>query len=338
MSENNPTPTVPPTDGTEGQEQGADASVPTPMTEGQAPVFNPDPVPQSVAVSAPPAAAPASAAPVDPATAAAALDIRAHVEELSEAVLDSADVATRSAAAAVTAGVELKAAASQLNQITDRSHKQARIMLFSAAGVMFVALVFFLFMGARMISRINQLDTMLMAVGKRVVELNAGLEALDAVNRNMDQLAQKQEAMTQASNSVQARIDETLKQAETMVQQVPAATAKQVAATGENLAKQVQGLNSRIQAQATAVQNLGTEVGALKGSVANVDKLNRDVQALITLQRERYLEALQKNNAAAVRERSVQFPRASARPVPEEGAAAVSPANAPGPVVLPKAP
>jgi len=37
--------------------------------------------------------------------------------------------------------------------------------------------------------------------------------------------------------------------------------------------------------------------------------LKRDVEALVTLQRERYLEALQRNNAAATRERAVQFPR-----------------------------
>ncbi len=71
--------------------------------------------------------------------------------------------------------------------------------------------------------------------------------------------------------------------------------------------------------QATAVQALGRDVQALKGAVGNVDKLNRDVQALVTLQRERYLEAMQKNAPAAPtapaaaaereRERSVQYPR-----------------------------
>jgi hypothetical protein len=274
--------------------------------------------------------------PVDEMLAKAAVDIRTHVEELSEAVLDSAEVATRSAAAAVRAGTELKAAAAQLNLITDRSYKQSRIILASVGGLMLLALIFFVVMGSRMISRINQLDVMLLAVGKRVVELNAGLEALNNVNLTLGALAEKQDAMTQASTDVQSRIDQTLKQAEAMVQQVPAATAKEVAATGENLAKQVQGLNSRMQAQATAVQNLSTQVGALKGSVANVDKLNRDVQALVTLQRERYLEALQRNNAAALRERSVQYPRMPNRAAAEEGAAPTT--QPPGPVVQPKTP
>lgn len=253
--------------------------------------------------------------------------VRAEMDALSEAVLDAADLASRSAQAAAGVGGELKSAAGQLRQISDRTQKQNRILILAASVVMLLALVLFLAMGVRMVSRINQLDVMLLAVGKRVVELNAGLESLDSLNRSMGELAQKQDAMAKSSGDLQARIDASIKQAETLVQAVPAATAKQVAASGDNLVKQVQGINSRLQAQAGAVQGLGNELKALKGSVANVDKLNRDVQALITLQRERYLEALQKNNAAAVKERNVQFPRvspAASRAAPADGTAAAS--------------
>lgn len=253
--------------------------------------------------------------------------VRVEMDALSEAVLDAADLASRSAQAAAGVGSELKSAAGQLRQISDRTQKQNRILILVASLVMLLAMVLFLLMGVRMVSRINQLDVMLLAVGKRVVELNAGLESLDTLNRSMGELAQKQDAMAKSSGEIQARIDASIKQAETLVQAVPAATVKQVAASGDNLVKQVQGINSRLQDQASAVRNLGSEVSALKGSVANVDKLNRDVQALITLQRERYLEALQKNNAAAVKERNVQFPRVSPAPTragPADGTAAAT--------------
>lgn len=237
--------------------------------------------------------------------------VRQEMDALSEAVLDAADIANRSAEAATGAGGELKTAAGQLRQISEQTQKQNRILVVAASLVMLLAMGLFLLMGVRMVSRINQLDTLLLAVGKRVVELNAGLESLDTLNRSLGELAQKQDAMARTSGELQARIDASVKQAETLVQQVPAATAKQVALSGDNVVKQVQGINSRLQDQAVAVRNLSNELSALKGSVANVDKLNRDVQALVTLQRERYLEALQKNNAAAVKERNVQFPRVS---------------------------
>jgi len=81
--------------------------------------------------------------------------------------------------------------------------------------------------------------------------------------------------------------------------------------------RQVQGINAKLQTQANAVQSLGNEVKSLKSAVGNVDGLKRDVEALVTLQKERYLETVQKNNASASRERAVQFPRYTA-PKPGE--------------------
>lgn len=113
-----------------------------------------------------------------------------------------------------------------------------------------------------------------------------------------------------------------------MVQGVPGETAKQVAATSDNLLKQVQGINSKLQTQAGAVQALGSEVKALKGAVGNVDKLNRDVEALVTLQKERYLETIQKNNSTQSREKAVQFPRVSPAK-PADAPPAANPSNNP---------
>ena len=66
--------------------------------------------------------------------------------------------------------------------------------------------------------------------------------------------------------------------------------------------------------------------------MGNVDNLNSDVQALLTLQKERYLETLQKNNANANNNtnRPVQFPRTNP-PRPAGEPAAAPPAAAPAP-------
>ena len=72
--------------------------------------------------------------------------------------------------------------------------------------------------------------------------------------------------------------------------------------------------------KASAVQALSREVQTLRASVGNVDRLNRDVQALITLQRERYLEALQKAPAAPP-------PNASNAPGAAAAAAPAAPAE-----------
>jgi hypothetical protein len=79
-----------------------------------------------------------------------------------------------------------------------------------------------------------------------------------------------------------------------------------------------------LQTQANAVTTLGNEVKSLKGAVGGVENLKRDVEALVTLQKERVLETLQKNNAAASREKALQYPRVN----PPAPAGAAAPARA----------
>jgi hypothetical protein len=265
--------------------------------------------------------------------ASSAVDERAYqqYQALSQVVLDSAHIATKSATAAAAASRDMLAATGEFRALTETGHKKALILLGATGGLLIICLIFFLTMGVRMNSRINQLDSMMLAVGKRVVDLNAGLESLDVINKSIESLTAQQVEQAKTQGQLETRINEALKKSETMVQGVPGETAKQVAATSDNLLKQVQGINSKLQTQAGAVQALGTEVKALKGAVGSVDKLNRDVEALVTLQKERYLETLQKNNSAQAREKAVQFPRvAPAKPADSAPAAgAQSNPNAP---------
>jgi hypothetical protein len=92
--------------------------------------------------------------------------------------------------------------------------------------------------------------------------------------------------------------------------------------------KQVEGLGNQLKTQANAVQALSKDVKALQSTVGDVNVLKRDVQALVTLQRERYLEQLQKQAAAAADARRpppVQFPR----PAPPTSPTAAPGANVP---------
>lgn len=308
------------------------AAAESPIAEPTAPKLTPRPDPVAVPATK----------PTSPLHAGSSIDERAYqqYQSLAQVVLDSADIASKSAAAAAAASSDMHKATQEFKSLTDVGHKKAIWLLGATAGVLIICLIFFLVMGVRMNSRVNQLDTMMLAVGKRVVDLNAGLESLDVINRSIESLSAQQVEQAKTQGLIESRINEALKKSDSLVQTVPGETAKQVAASSENLLKQVQGINSRLQTQAGAVQTLSTEVKALKGAVGNVDKLNRDVEALVTLQKERYLETLQKNSTTSNRERAVQFPRVNpAKPAPEVGApaSALPPSTAPVPAPTPLA-
>lgn len=332
MSEN----TVTPTEAKDHpQTASAQTSAAAPEQAAQQ-AFAPEPAPALHPY--PPAAASAPKSPAQAPHTGMAVDQRAYqqYQSLAKLVLDSADLATQSAEAAASASSHLRKTTTEFKELTDDGHKKARLLLFISGGVLILSLIFFLIMGVRLVSRINQLDAMLLAVGKRVVELNVGMESLEGVNQSVKELASQQEALTKSQGQIEGRIDASLKQSESLVQKVPTETAKQVAASSDSVIRQVQGINAKLQSQASAVQSLGNEVKSLKSAVGNVDGLKRDVEALVTLQKERYLEAVQKNTASASRERAVQFPRYTA-PKPAEGNAPAA-AAAPTPSVPVTAP
>ena len=283
----------------------------------QAPSSDNDTPPATATAKAPsPAAAPSAAAqgPEPRQHQGLAVDERAYrqYQSLAQVVLDSADIASKSAESAAAASRNMHKATTEFKDLTEVGHKKALILLGATGGLMVICLIFFLVMGVRMNSRINQLDTMMLAVGKRVVDLNVGLESLDVINRSIESLTAQQVEQAKTQGQIETRISDALKKSETMVQT-------------DNLLKQVQAINGRLQSQAGAVQSLGNEVKALKGAVGNVDKLNSDVQALVTLQKERYLETLQKNSATANANnntnRPVQVPRTNPpRPAGEPAA------------------
>jgi methyl-accepting chemotaxis protein len=317
MSENTFTPAAEPQDITNAEDSASPATA----------------APETTASAADTSATP----PAKPMHVGITVDQRAYqqYQSLAQVVLDSADLATKSAEAAASASSALRKTTAEFKELTDAGHKKARLLLAITGGVLVISLIFFLIMGVRLVSRINQLDAMLMAVGKRVVELNAGMESLEGVNQSVKELASQQVALTKSQGQIEGRIDASLKQSESLVQKVPTETAKQVAASSDSVIRQVQGINAKLQSQASAVQSLGNEVKSLKSAVGNVDGLKRDVEALVTLQKERYLETVQKNNASASRERAVQFPRYTA-PKPGEATPAAQ-APAPGTTAAPTA-
>lgn len=261
-------------------------------------------------------------------------------QSLAQVVLDSADLATQSAEAAASASSQLRQTTAEIREMTESGEKKAKIFMAIMGGLMLLSLIFFLIMGVRLVSRINQLDAMLTAVGKRVVELNSGMESLEGVNQSVKDLASQQLALTKSQGQIEGRIDASLKQSESLAQSVPSETAKQVAASSDSVIRQVQGINAKLQTQANAVQSLGNDVKSLKSAVGNVDGLKRDVEALVTLQKERYLETVQKNTPSsaspnAARERATQFPRYSAPKPAETAAAAPASAASPAPAAAP---
>ena len=259
---------------------------------------------------------------------------QSHEEELEGIkmlALDSAELATRSANLATHAGEHMRSVIVKLEDAQKKQRKHTLIIFGVAGGLMLIASMVFAGMSISLKSRINQLDTMVSAVGKRVVELDASMELVGSVNEALQEMVGKQEGIADAQVKLENKIGESIKSA----QGVPEETAKQLDAKNQILAKQVQSLDGRLQSQANAINALSNIMKNVQGSMTDSNALKREMESLARIQRERQTLELQAssqaNSAAALaanlaaqqtaqanaaaaaaarqRERMVQYPR-----------------------------
>ena len=248
-----------------------------------------------------------------------------EIEGLKMLMLDSTELATRSANLAVGSAENMKKATHNLVDLMKVNKKQHQIMLGIAGGLMFVTAIVFATSIFTLKSRINQMDAMLASLSKRVVELNDSMEMVGSVNEGLQAMVSKQDDITKMQGNLEVRLNEAIKNTES----VPEKTAQQVGEKGQVLAAQVKSLEGRFVQQSKALNALANQVGGLQGVVGETGGFKKEMETLARLQRERQVaenalaakaaaQATATANASSAatvaaakqREKMVQYPRA----------------------------
>lgn len=235
-----------------------------------------------------------------------------HVDSLTEAVLESADLANRSAMATTGIAEDFKNSIGAWNDVNNKNILYLKVLVIVGGVVMFISSVLFSVSALRLGSRVSELDSMMMAVGKRVVELNSSAQDVAGLRERIEALHTKQEGIAAAQEKLAKEVRDSLTQTSELLTQLPGQAAKQVAVTNDALGKQVDALKVAMEGQAKSVKDLDASVAALKGRIGNVSGLQRQVEAMVQLEKERYLESMQR--AAAAQQASKPAPKPLAYP------------------------
>jgi len=255
--------------------------------------------------------APDAAIAIDPHADAdaAALGGNDEMTDIRLVIMDSAELATRAAGLAADAGGNLRIASKELQDSYQTQRKFSMLLLVVCGSLMLVASGVFATLSWGLQARVTQLDAMVLAVGKRVVGMDASMESVGAVQEALQALLVKQEAIT----VLQVKIDERLDEAIKSTQGVPELTAKQVDLKTQAMSQQVAAMDGRLKAQAGALSALSTQIKGLQGAVGDTGAVRRELEAQARQQRERQNTEAASNSAAAAavrnRERMLQYPR-----------------------------
>lgn len=240
-----------------------------------------------------------------------AKQISGRLEVLVPSLLDTADATNSAADVSRRASLTLEKGLNQvqkrvkeLDAASAKSNQLSGYILIGAVTILVVSVGVFSFMAQQLNAKTNQVDSMLVALSQRVVNMNSALSLFDEIKGTMNSLAIEQAQFSDTQNDLIASVRNAERLAGLLKNDVPEAAAKRVSQSTAVVVKQVDALTGRVAKQSADVTKvtksvavLAKQLKSMQGQVGNVKALNADVQSLITLERAKYLDVLQRQVA-----------------------------------------
>jgi hypothetical protein len=224
--------------------------------------------------------------------------------EIAEATNNAADVSRQSSAALKVGLAQVKSQADALTAASEKSGRLASRILVGAVAALCMSVLLYSFISVQLATRVTQVDSMLVAMSKRIVQMNSALAAFTELRTSIGAVADTQERFSNRQMLLIEAVSRAEVSARSMADDVPSMAAQQVGEKTDQIVAQVSSLSADLEGQGgivsaltKSVSALSTQMKSLEGQVGNVKQLNADVEALIVLEREKYLEVLQRQVA-----------------------------------------
>ena len=255
-------------------------------------------------------------------------EVARQLEDITNVVLNSAEVSTRSASVAASIGHQLRAVSNDITDNNKRSVLHSRVIMGVFMLFVAVAVGTFFAISTRMQQNIRQLDTITTAAAKRVIELDAAISySVDSTKRQQE-LQDKQAEFTESQTKITARLDDMSKAVLALPQSVADQNTKANDAKMAALEKKLQSLETKLQ---TLVDKPAPSVGpSQQALMADKQALTAEKQNL-NAENQRLKKEID-NLAAKLREKPPAPKPAVAEPKPTP-----PPKPAPKPAPAPKA-
>ena len=219
-------------------------------------------------------------------------------------LLDAAETANDVAQAAERVGHSFRGGVAELNTHLGGIQKLNKTIVYAMGGILFLGLLVFVYMATSLTVRLSRLDATLEAVGTRVVKQAAGLRELEQIREAMGVVAETQRDLLLAQDRLTVALQDTQQRLESLPDTVPSALEPRIESA---LAEGMDALNGRVdvlgnalgsqdavlKSTTDAVESMARRIQTVDGRTRSLLRLESDVEALVTLSRERYLEVLE---------------------------------------------
>ena len=215
-------------------------------------------------------------------------EVARQIEELTGVVLSSAEVSTRSAEVAANISHEMRSVMKTVSEMSSKNILHSRIILIGLLSFLVIAVGSFFAISTRLQQNIRQLDSLSLAVGKRVVELDATLATFGDATRGLGDTTEKLDSMEERQIKLDEKFQDKMDALDKVFVKMPDQIAGQVnGLTDKNLDAKFKDLQKNIQALEVKVQALSNKpapvappapaVNNQKEIIAEIQKLKKDL-------------------------------------------------------------
>ena len=207
-------------------------------------------------------------------------------------VLDASDVANKTASIAATSTEHLIDAVDELRASTVKARMHAVVVLGVTGFLMLAAVGVFTVMALQLQGRLDSADTTIMAVGKRVVSLNASIGTLKQMEASLEKFNERQDEQVKAMEKMMPQLETGMAEVRKSVADLAGKSAKPAAKVEADpriaaLQAQLKALEPQFQAQARATAKLAEQVTAMQANLAKINGVSRDVETLLRMEKQR---------------------------------------------------
>ena len=216
-------------------------------------------------------------------------EVARQIEELTSVVLSSAEVSTRSAEVAANISHEMRGVMKTVTELTSKNILHSRILLIGLLSFLIIAVGTFFAISTRLQQNIRQLDSLSLAVGKRVVELDATLATFGDATRGLGDTTEKLDSMEERQIKLDEKFQQKMEALDKVFLKMPDQIAGQVnGLTDKNLDAKLKDLQKNIQALDTKVQAMASKPAPAapapppdntKDILAEIQKLKKELES-----------------------------------------------------------
>ncbi len=229
-----------------------------------------------------------------------------ELQRLIPAALESAEAANKASKLGLDALTKIASSGESVQRASKRLaetfEKQASIVKFIYVGgfsLLFLGILIFVVMTVQISSSLSELDAVIVAASKRIVNLNSGLETFENIRFAIHQVGEQQQEQTTQIRLLAEQLQNTEQLVVKMGLEWPQSAASHLDGSLVGLQNETKSTSQSLSEQQAAMTALSADVAKVERRMASVQEtlnrsaqLGQDVEALLTLERARDLETI----------------------------------------------